>query len=286
MKLLRLLPRSGGVSVFPVAAALLALVAFLNGCAGAPGPVNDPVEAAGTENHPLTSSFAAGGRGELTTLPVDGSPVFVGISENRFYDEDELDDALEYAARQAVRYERIFGEAGVLDTRKGGYTYVEVDYDESRVGELKDRLEIIDRHTDTRGTVIRAVLPGASLDLDIEAGKMVSRHGSFCPSWSAEIPDIPGYLVSLGIADKRFALTESVRTADEEALMGLLSQIYVEIEAILAETPTVIGRVSRRVISQTASAEITGLYVPLRWQSEDGRYFYSLAVCPESNRRR
>jgi hypothetical protein len=286
MKIHEHLSRSGVVSVFPAAAAFLSLIAFLNGCAGAPGPVNDPVGVNGTENHPLSSSFAAGERGELTTLPVDGSPVFLGISENRFYDADELDDALEYAARQAVRYERIFGEAGVLDTRKGPYSYVEADYDESRVGELEDRLEIIDRHTDVRGTVIRAVLPGASLDLDIEAGKMVPRRGSLYPSWTVDIPDIPGYLVSLGIADKRFALTESVRAADEEALMGLLSLISVEIEAVRAETPTEIGRVSRRVISQTASAEITGLYVPVRWQSEDGRYFYSLAVCPESNRRR
>lgn len=256
------------------------------GCSGGPASAGGPPEASSPVNLPLSVSFAAGEGEELTCLPEEGSPVFLGISENRFSDEDELEDALEYAARQAVWYERIFGEAGILDTRRGPYTYLEVTFDESRVSVLKERLEVLDRHTDVRGTVIRAVLPGKSINLDFEAGKMILRQGSSYPSWAADIPEIPGYLVSLGIADKRFALTESVRAADEEAVMGLLSQISVEIEAVRAETLSEIGKINRRVTSQKASAEVTGLYIPSRWQSDNGRYFYSLAVCPESNRRR
>jgi hypothetical protein len=286
MKILKLLFRAGLGAAICTAGVLLLSVGALTGCAGAPDAADLPAEGAASENLPLTDSFAAGEGKELTCLPEKGKPVFLGISENRFYDEDELADALEYAARQAVWFEGIFGEAGVLDTRKGPYTFVEVGYDESRVPEVASRLEVIDRYTDVRGTVIRAVLQGAAIDLDIEPGRMISRRGSVYPSWTVDIPEIPGYIVSLGIADKRYALTESVRKADEEALMGLLSQISVEIEAMRAETLTEIGRINRSVISQTASAEITGLYYPLRWQSDDGRYFYSLAVCPESNRRR
>ena len=48
------------------------------------------------------------------------------------------------------------------------------------------------------------------------------------------------------------------------------------------QTIDTVGQINTEVSSQRSQAELEGVYILARYQSQDGKYFYTLAVCPKN----
>lgn len=245
-----------------------------------PAPAAAPV----VENIPFSESMERETGRLWTTLPEDGSPVFLGYSVSYFDDDRETFEALRTAASYASAYSWLYGETGFLDSRKGQFSYTEIDFDVQRAESLVDDLEIIDQYSDRLGTVLIAKLNGVSApNYGYDPVPNGYKQGR-APEWTMTPPDIPGYHAAVGVTDKKFDLATTFLTADKQALAELLRRINVQTKAGKAEQVIdTIGQINTEVSSQRSQAEIRGAYILARYQSEDGKYFYSLAVCPKDN---
>lgn len=267
-----------------IAAVLILLPFFTFSCTTTKPSASVGGAAEEIKNIPL-EEVMAGSTGRLwTSLPEEGNPVFLGFADNMFYDENEEASALQDAAMYAALYFYLDGETGFLDYRKGQFTYLEVQYKPSLVPELAERLEVIDMHQDKNGTVLLAKLPDISVPSYGYNPIPKGRAGSKEPEWVSSIPEIPGYIVSVGVTDRRATLKQSVLAADKQALSEMLRQLTIKTKAGELEQTTSIGQVTKSATSQIARAELNGMYILARWHSNNGRYYYSLAVCPENNR--
>jgi hypothetical protein len=252
------------------------------GCATGGGTVSDVNEMV-IENIPFSETMEREAGRLWTTLPVDGSPVFIGYSVSYFDKDREEFEALKTAAAYASSYFWLYGETGFLDSRKGQFSYTEIDYDVDRSQSLVKDLEIIDKYTDKRGTVLAAKLKGAGVpNYGFNPIPSGYKRGK-APDWTVTMPKVPGYHAAVGVADKKFDLATSFLTADKQALAELLRQVNLKTVAGQAEqTIDVVGQINTQVSSQRSQAELQGVYVLARYQSEDGKYFYTLAVCPKN----
>lgn len=254
---------------------------LLSACASTSG-AGTADEKAVVQNIPFAETMERETGRLWTTLPVDGNPVFLGYSVSYFDDDREEFEALKTAASYASSYFWLDGETGFLDSRKGQYSYTEIDYDVDRARSLMEDLEIIDKYTDKLGTVLVAKLKGVNVPNygynPIPAGY---KRGK-APEWTVTMPKIPGYYVAVGVADKKFDLATSFLTADKQALAELLRQVNLKtVAGKLEQTIDTVGQINTEVSSQRSRAELEGVYVLARYQSENGKYFYSLAVCPK-----
>ncbi|TFG64527.1 MAG: hypothetical protein E4H36_02725 [Spirochaetales bacterium] len=218
------------------------------------------------------------------TMPYQNKPVFFGIATRLRDREEEQKLALEYAAGQASKFLRLWGKADFLkqktNTGVGYLQSVETNFDESLIPSLVERLNVVTEYQDNRGTYVVAefdeTLP-APVNYSLKAG-------SGTPEWVNVPPTIPGYLVGVGVAQAKRTLADSITSADEKAFEEIIKQIAIEIK-LLDEYQSVdrVGTSMDSTSLETAQGEIKGFYVVSRMVSPDGRYYYSLAVCPQQN---
>jgi hypothetical protein len=271
----------------PVRALLLFLIPFLffTACATIPGDANPDAGVPKKIIIPADSSSPD----ELfwNTLPDGNSPLFFGMSSRHGKRETEAASALEDAAKQASRYLFATGKVESVNRKSGTGTgfaqQVSIDYDQSDIEGLSGRLTVLKEYQDSKGTYIVAQFD-AALPRSISCS-LKKTEGE--PNWVTKLPQIPGYFVSIGIAQTKRLLADSIKAADEQAFADAIRQVNTEIK--LLDKERTIDRLGTQVSTtglETASGNIAGFYVISRGLSADGKYYYSLAVCPESNFRK
>ena len=264
--------------------AAAAMLMLLSSCATTPsgGSAGGETE---IDNVELSDAVSRDTGRMWTSLPENGKPVFIGLGPNMFDDDAEEDAALRDAARQAAMYLKMYGSTGFLDSRKGQFSFLEIEFDESRIDSIAQKLEILDKEVFSEGTVIRASFPGKNAPFygynPVPRGKI---SGSNQPVWVYQIPVIPGYIVSVGVSAKKSTVQASFIDADRAAIADMLMQVSTSTRAGDLEQATEIGEVRTSVSSHRASGTLEGFYILARWQSGDGKTFYSLAVSPEKNK--
>ncbi len=219
------------------------------------------------------------------STPVEGVPVFVGVSPRRRDRDAELQAAREHAALQASRFFHLRGEAVFYTQRVGrrsGYVKsVSIDDDAMLAERLAAELELFDFRREENGSIGRFSLPGYRID---PIG-FNSRDRLGKPVWLSRIPEIPGYYVGVGSAPRTRLISDSIENADREALFAILAQLSVDLFS---------GRLERSVAGRgvstgsatvaRAEGELVGFYVLDRWMDADGTFF-TLAVCPKKSTR-
>ncbi len=213
------------------------------------------------------------------TTPVEGNPVFCGVSARQLDREEEKQRALEDAARQASMYFGLIGQAKFLKqgtTGSIGYLEgIDIGYDEQFAAQLDDRLEVIHEYQDSRSSFVKAVLASITMDpLPFETGPLPKDS----PVWVLTPPDIPGKLVGVGIAQRKRLEADSIAAADEKAVEELLTQVSTTIQTVQSErTIGSVGTLHDTTSLEVAKAELAGYYVLSRWH--EGNYYYTLAIC-------
>jgi hypothetical protein len=101
------------------------------------------------------------------------------------------------------------------------------------------------------------------------------------PAWTNTVPEIPGYLTTVGIALQTGYVADSFAAADDQALEDMARQVSVEVSTGRKSIENGVGTASYQSNLEISEAVIAGFYILDRWRTPDGRYYYSLAVVPE-----
>ncbi|MBI9107372.1 MAG: LPP20 family lipoprotein [Spirochaetales bacterium] len=217
----------------------------------------------------------------LNTYPVNGTPRFFASVIRKSRREDELPAALLQASEQASKYIAVKAVSQFYTERiNSSMRYIrnlEVVWDRGLALDMIDRLSLIAVFKDTYGTYIIAELA----DENLPAIPYSTKWKNGKPEWTNVIPEIPGYMVSVGISLQAGYVAESFTASDNQALEDLARQISVDIVTGKRQIENAIGTASIQQNLETSKVVIPGFYILDRWRTPNGRYYYSLGVAPE-----
>ena len=216
----------------------------------------------------------------LASEPRAETPRFFGVSPRLADREEELQVALRNAAIQAARFVHLRGEAVFYteqQSSRSGYIHsVTIDDDMELAVALSDSLLPEGVWRDDDGSYVLFALGSHQIDR-IEFSP---RNASGAPVWLEIVPEIPGYYVGVGSAQRSRLVTDSIEKSDKQALSALLSQLEVKI--ISGQGDRAVegrGTSSSTTNLSIARGELRGFYILDRWIAADGSFF-SLAICP------
>lgn len=218
----------------------------------------------------------------LKTVPSQNSPVFFAAVQRKGIREDEKVAALLNASEQASKFIAVQAISKFYSEKlNSSIKYIrdlDVIWDKELAIEMIDRLEILDISQDNQGTYLTARLS----DIKMPNVPWSTHRGSDTPAWTSRIPKIPGYIVSVGIALQAGYVSDSFAAADNQALEDLARQISVEINSDKKQIENAAGTASLQTNYEISEVVIPGFYILERWRTPDARYYYSLAITPES----
>lgn len=216
----------------------------------------------------------------LNTLPINGKPRFFASVQRLADREQELPAALLQASQQASKFvavkalSKFYSEK--LNSSMKYMRDLDVIWDRDLALEMIDQLEVIEIHQDTYGTYIIAELPTYS----IKQPAWVNSSTGSTPEWTSRIPEIPGYIASVGVALQTGYVADSFEASDNQALEDLSRQISVEIVTGKKQIVNSVGTATLNSNYESSEVVIPGFYILARWRTPDSRYYYSLGIAP------
>ncbi len=273
---------------YPVLPFLMVLV-FITACAGSPPPAAETPESVKPEQQDevvvvngVIDFTQPEYRFMLDTAPDNGKLLFSSFIPRRADRGEELDIAVSEGARQAsILYRaRVDARFAVKSNNRdlGFLEDIQIGYDKDLAVDLKSKIKVRNHFVDNEGTYILAELEGVEFkgsftDMPLENGE---------PDWLYNIPEIPGYLVSIGSVQRSRYKIDSIRRADEQALANLAKQVSVVVKAKRSDRNSeVSGSAFSETNYEVTSTFIKGFYVLGRWSTDNGNTYHTLAVCPE-----
>jgi len=208
--------------------------------------------------------------------PKDGAPRFLAFCPRLLNRENERHECIRRASEQASKYADVRIRAKKYYRKRAFFTqYMDraiVEFDEGLAAELLQYLAVEREYRDEEGTFIMARLASARMK-DLVIDEYAAGDGF---EWAEGGFEIPGYRTAVGVAKRRRLFSDSIESADRDALVRLAMQISSEVESGLFDA----GEGMQGMFGYEAvEARISGFYVLARRRSDDGRYYYSMAVC-------
>lgn len=215
------------------------------------------------------------------TAPDNGKLLFSSFIPRRAYREDEIKLAILDSARQAsILYNsKIDAKFAVKSNNRdlGYLEAIDVQYDKTLAGDIQSKIVIRHHFVDNDGTYTLAELDGVKFqgeftDLSDSEGE---------PGWLYNVPEISGYLTSIGSVQRSRYKIDSIRKADEQALANLAKQVSVIVKAKRTDRDSeVSGSAFSETNYEVTSTFVRGFYVLGRWSTDNGNTYHTLAVCP------
>lgn len=252
-----------------------AFVVGLTACSSPPEPPPSPAEPESMNETTVTQDLR----------PRGGVPVFLGVANRRLDRDQEEAEAIAHVAQQASRYVRTSAIYQYVSQRGSeGIGYLDdviTDWDEQLAEELVASVEVLTSRQTDEETVITAHVsglpPAPAMDHITLAGTADSP-----PRWVSSTPEIPGYLVAVGTAQRRRTLRDTIDATDQEALKAILIQTGSTLRMVedrrSVERRGTTGTVTS---AEEARATLSGFQVVARYMTSDGTYHYTLAVARE-----
>lgn len=215
--------------------------------------------------------------------PRSGTPRFLGVSPRMHNRDDEEDRAILHVAEQASRYIRMAARYQLVTQREGrsiGFLEnIDAAWDEQLADQLVESVTVLRTHRDDQGTFVLASVSGLPTVpvLVPDAGRTTGE-----PEWISRPPEIPGFLVTVGVSRRSHRLRDSLDTADQEALKEILLEARSTVR-LMEERVDVdrVGTLQTIRAAQNAEALLRQFLVLSRYASSDGRYYYSLVIARE-----
>lgn len=258
----------------PIAQLLLAgFVAILAACGTAPKPAS-PADEPRASSHDISVP--------VDLRPQNGTPLFLGVA-NRTHDRDEEEpEAILHVAQQASRYLQTSATYQYVSQRGSeGVGYLDditTQWDQDLATELTDAVEVISSVRTDTATVVTARVNGLPAAPDLRAIE-TGGDGESVPRWIATTPEVPGYLVAVGTAQRRRTLRDTIDFTDQDALKAILIQSGSTLR-LVEDRRSVERRGTTGLVTsaEEARATLSGFQVIARYASPDGSYHYSLAI--------
>lgn len=215
--------------------------------------------------------------------PRDGQAVFLGVSPRLHNRDNEYDQALLHAAEQASRYTRIAARYQLVTQRGGGSVghidEISADWDHHLADQLLETMSVLDSVQDSSGTFLLATSPRIPPAPPVV---IPETHHQDEPPWISRPPEIPGFIVTVGITRRSRRIRDSLDTADQDALQEILLQAGSTVRMIQDRRDVDrVGTMETTTAAQNAEATLQQFLVLARHASADGTYFYSLVAARE-----
>ncbi len=217
------------------------------------------------------------------TAPENGKLLFSSFVPRMAYREDELSQAINECARQVsiLNNSKVDAKFAVKSNNRdlGYLEEINIQYDKALAKDIESEIIVRSHYMDNDGTYVLAEIDGIKFK-----GNFVNNHTTDGePDWLYNIPDIPGYLVSIGSVQRSRYKIDSIRLADEQAMANLAKQVSVVVKAKRADRESeVSGSAFKETNYEVTSTYIRGFYVLGRWSSDNGNTYHTLAVCPKN----
>lgn len=217
----------------------------------------------------------------LKTPPMKGMPVFF-VAVSRMYNrEDEYEMGRRLLARQAALFRNAYVRGKSLTVSNSRYEgsreVVDVDYDESSLASLYDRIRIVEYYEDNNGSYMQGVLKGVTLP----EFRVPKDSNSEIPPWFTRIPEYTGYLTAVGVSQRQMYFFKSLLESEEQTLLNMARQLNIGVSKERADIEVEgLGSAHQQTSLEEVETTVKGFYILDRRISRDGNIFYTLAVCP------
>ncbi|MFO7850516.1 MAG: hypothetical protein R6V67_11195 [Spirochaetia bacterium] len=222
-------------------------------------------------------------RDVVYTEPQNGEPVVLAVVPRRADRDEEYEYALWEIARQGALYRRMEVSAQFLTAQTtaefGHDEKITVDVDNSLIEAMRDKVLPLEHLRDNRQSLVLGKIEGLSIP-NYPVDKSM-REG--LPVWIFNPPKIDGYYTTVGAAERRYLLSDSVRAADKKAMANLARQRRLKIDNYSDQLRSSAGAAYREFNLEVSEAKLEGFYVLARWHSPEENLFYTLAVCARAD---
>ncbi|MCL2271670.1 MAG: hypothetical protein FWC19_02555 [Treponema sp.] len=212
-------------------------------------------------------------------LPSDNKLIVIGISNPMIKRQDEIISAKEDAARKIAMFFGVHGTVEVTNSIGSNildYSHesnISLSYDsdyESFIDKLKyDPKDIL--------ITAEAVFIRFWFDADIDGINYTADTGVNRPAWTRnqDLPDIPGYVTSVGFARNQRRLKDTIFKSTEDAITRMIADLHTVINT---KEISIAGKNSSSYIHTKSEGNINNFHVIELWIDPDTRFVYTLAV--------
>ncbi len=213
------------------------------------------------------------------TLPKDGRPVFLAVVPRRAEREEEYEFGLWEIARQAAIFSRVGVRAKFITAQTtaefGHDEKIDIDVDNALTERLREKVVALQHLREDKRTVVIGTVEGLSAPQYSVPRNM---QGDL-PEWTLNPPEIEGHLSTVGTAEQRYFLRDSIRAADKVAMANLARRRRLKVENLSDQYKSNAGAAYRELNLENSEAVLEGFYVLARWYYPEEKLYYSLAVC-------
>jgi len=266
---------------------VLAPVFFLLSCTGSPADRDDYTELAAVQNNNSEISVQERQKGSLWICGVqEGQLIIFGVSSRLSKPNDEIEAAKQDAAGKASMYHGIQGSVTAVNYTGSNIleytsdTVINLNYDTDLTRYL-DRLSF-DAENDVTRTSGTSGSPGAVIirmkynasDLVNVNYNSVIRDGS--PTWinNRDMPEIPGYAVTVGISGRKSQLRDTIVSSMQAAAARLIENTSTQMNAV---DKTTSGAGSSTSMRTSSSGQLSNFHALEIWIADNGSV-YTLAI--------
>ena len=203
---------------------------------------------------------------------------FIGISPY-YLDEKKSDEILlSDASQSAAVFDSVFGFSGKITGKSSAgiktgssFNYI---FDSNSYEYYKINLEEEATYRDN-GSIYRIY----RLENSFEFPSVEKSEKNKTPGWINSLPEIEGYMFSIGVSGRYSRIADSVKNADSAALEAMIKQ-----KNITVYSDTGYNNLNPQSY-EYASSGLKGFYILRRWWSSDRRNYYSLGVIKENRQK-
>lgn len=217
------------------------------------------------------------------TEPKKGEPVFLAVVPRRAHRDEEYEYALWEIARQGSLYKHLDVSAQFLTAQTtadfGHDEKITVHIDNTLIESMRERVVPLEHFQDNRQSLVSGKIEG----LTIPNYPVDRSMREDLPVWIFTPPQVDGYYTTVGAAERRSLLSDSIRAADKKAMANLARQRRLKVDNHSDQVKTSAGAGYREFNLEVSEARLEGFYVLARWYSAKENLFYTLAVCAKAD---
>jgi len=246
-------------------------------------PVSTP-SVVNTENFKIPSINEQCASGYWITRPSENTLIIIGVSNLQVKRDSEIAAAKEDAARKAAMYHGIRGN--IESFHSSGVNYfdfaadskVELEYD-TDYAKYIDRLTFDPEHdvvATNEAVFVRFKYTTAAAPVDY----ITSMNDDGRPNWtySRDVPQINGYITTVGLARNQVRLKDTIRKSSEAAVARMIEDISTQ---ITSTDKSGTGKGGSSQIRTKSEGKLDNFQIIEFWIDPKTGYVYTLAIAKQ-----
>jgi hypothetical protein len=237
-----------------------------------------------TEKNKISSVKEQSASGYWITRPSENTLIIIGVSNLQVKRDSEIAAAKEDAARKAAMYHGIRGKIESYHSSGANYfdfaadSKIELEYD-TDYAKYIDRLTFDPEHdvvTTDEAVFVRFKYTTAAAPVDY----VTSMNDDGRPNWtySRDVPQINGYMTTVGFARNQVRLKDTIRKSSEAAVARMIEDMSTQ---IISSDKSGTGKGASSQIRTKSEGKLENFQIIELWIDPKTGYVYTLAIAKQ-----